>query len=110
MKKHVKAGLMALCLSMRLAASVIAGPLEDGTNAYKREDYPTALRLLRPLAEEGSPAAMNKLGDIYRDGESYVEARKWYRKAAEKGDPVAMVSLAVFFEGGSAGRRALPRR
>ena len=45
-----------------LADSAIAGALEDGVAAYVRQDYPTALRLLRPLAEHGVAEAQGKLG------------------------------------------------
>jgi hypothetical protein len=40
-----------------LATSVGAAQFEDATAALKRGDYAIALRLLRPLAEQGEPAA-----------------------------------------------------
>jgi len=104
MKERIKAGLMALVLSMSLAVSAVAGPLEDGMDAYKREDYATALRLLRPLAEQGNPAAMNQLGTMFVNGfgvpKDFAEALKWWRTAAEQGSTAAMFNLAVRLEDG----------
>ena len=34
-----------------LSGPVLAGPLEDANAAYGKEDYATALRLFRPLAD-----------------------------------------------------------
>ena len=34
-----------------------AGPLEDGLAAFEANDYTTALRLLRPLADQGDMVA-----------------------------------------------------
>jgi len=50
-----KLGLVALVLSLGLTAPVAAGPFEDGLAAYGRGDYATALRLIRPLADQGKP-------------------------------------------------------
>ena len=66
-----------------------AGPFEDGVAAYKRGDYATALRLLRPLAAQGNAAAQYLLGLMYGRGDGVpqddAEAVKWYRLAAEQG-------------------------
>jgi len=45
--------LIGAFVAAGLAASVFAGPLEDGLSAYERSDYSTALSLLRPLADQG---------------------------------------------------------
>ena len=46
----VAGGLLAL---VTLAAA--AGPFEDGIAALQRSDFAAAIRLLRPLAESGTP-------------------------------------------------------
>ena len=85
--------LMAAC------AAVLAGPWEDGFTASKRGDYVTAMRLWRPLADQGDAYAQFNLGVMYRDGQGvtqdYAEAVKWYRKAADQGDAVAQKNLGV---------------
>lgn len=53
--------------------------------AYDKGDYTTALRLMRPLADQGLAAAQNNLGWMYAHGrgvpQDEAEARKWFRKA-----------------------------
>jgi TPR repeat protein len=89
---------IALCL---LAHPAVAGALEEGQAAYDSEDYATALKLLRPLAEKGNAKAQSRLGQMYALGKGvprdYAEAVKWYRKAAEQGDIVSQSSLAYLY-------------
>ena len=74
-----------------IAGAAVAGPLEDGEAAYQREDYATAYRLLRPLADQDNAEAQDMLGTMYVVGEGvpkdYSEAVKWYRRAADQGMP-----------------------
>jgi uncharacterized protein len=63
--------LLTLLVGLMLAVGVsnaYAGPLEDAADAYKRSDYATAMRLLRPLAEQGNAAAQSNLGFMYLHG------------------------------------------
>ncbi len=81
-----------------------AGPLDEGEAAYDRGDYATAVRLWRPLAEQGVVTAQNNLGVMYEKGEGvpqdYAEAVKWYRLAAEQGYAIAQFNLGfVYAEG-----------
>jgi hypothetical protein len=63
-QKLVTAGLVALALSLGLGAPVIAGPFEDASAAYKRGDYASAARLLRPLANQGVAPAERSWGHV----------------------------------------------
>jgi TPR repeat protein len=77
---------------------------DDGVAAYNRGDYETAVRLLRPLAEQGDARAQLHLGTMYFLGngvpQDYAEAEKWYRKAAEQGDAAAQYNLGLmYYEG-----------
>jgi len=45
-----------------------AGPFEDASAAYERGEYATALRLLRPLAEQGDAKAQYKIGLMCEEG------------------------------------------
>lgn len=47
----------ALTALMLCATPVVAGDLEDGVAAFKAGDYQKTFRLLKPLAEQGSPVA-----------------------------------------------------
>ena len=61
--------LIARPMGAALAGTAIAGPFEDGVVAYNRGDYATALRLWRPLAEQGDTKAQFNLGLMYKNGE-----------------------------------------
>lgn len=77
---------------------------DKAVKAYERGDYPTTLRLLRPLAKDGNPEAQNNLGLMYAAGrgvpQDYAAAAKWYRMAADKGVASAQNNLAVLYAGG----------
>ena len=78
------------------------GAFEDGYAAVKREDYATALRLWRPLAEQGYPNVQFNLGYMYDKGhgvtQDYREALKWYKLAAEQGLADAQLNLGIMYE------------
>jgi len=104
MSQTLKTTLVALFLALSAAAPVAAGPIEEAGAAYQRCDYKTALRLLRPLAEQGNAAAQNNLGVMYANGygvqQDYFEAALWYRRAAEQGDPDALNNLGIMYDNG----------
>ena len=78
-------------------AGAQAGPWEDGMVAYNRGDYLPAIRLIRPLAEQGNPTAQNQIGVMYRKGEgvarSPARAFMWFSLAAKRGDAKAQAGL-----------------
>ena len=55
---------------------------QDATDAYNRQDYETAYKLILPLAEQGDADAQGILGSMYRSGlgvsQDYQEAAKWF--------------------------------
>ncbi len=96
----VGAGLMAAMLSAR------ADPLQDAIAALKRKDYPTAVRLLEPLARDGRPTAQLLLGQLYYHGhgvkESDRDAMRWYERAARQGLAEAQFLLGNMYAYGLA--------
>ncbi len=72
-----------------------------GVAAYNSGDYATALRELRPLAEQGMVDAQLNLAVMYNNGEGvpqdYTEAERWYRKAAEKRYAEAQFSIGLMY-------------
>jgi uncharacterized protein len=84
--KHV---IAAIILVLRFATPVAAGPLEDADAAIKRRDYATAVRLIRPLAEQGNANAQYKLGVFYDNGlgvpQDKVSAYMWLNLSASQG-------------------------
>ena len=104
MKLTLKCALAALLLMLSFAAPVAAGPIEDAATAFRRGDYATALRLLRPLADQGSVAAQFDLGLLYDNGwgvpKNSIEAFKWYRLATEQGYAKSQYNLGVMYGNG----------
>ena len=102
MRNLLRATVMVVALGY--SGPVMAGVWEDITAAYTRDDYATALRLLRPLAEQGNAAAQFNLGIMYANGRGVpnddVQAVKWFRLAAEQGYAVAQVNLGVMYANG----------
>jgi TPR repeat protein len=82
-----------------------ASPMNEPYNAYQHQDYATALRLLRPLADQGDAQAQFYLGMMYGDGQgiqkNYTEAAKWYRKSANHGYDLAANELGNLYEKGN---------
>ncbi len=77
-----------LVLFLCFASPVSADPYEDGAAAYSRSDYATAMRLLRPLADQGIGGAQIYVGMMHELGQGVEKngaaAAEWYRKAADK--------------------------
>jgi uncharacterized protein len=101
--KLLRAALTAL-LPVPIAVAAVAGPLEDATAAYSRGDYATALRLYRPLADQGNATAQDTLGSMYAHGEGVplngAEAVKWTRRAADQDMPIAQYNLGRMYADG----------
>ena len=95
--------LLALTFLFLFSGSsvVFADDLQDGLDAYKRQDYKTAHRLWLPLAEQGNATAQNNLGNMYSEGkgvpQDYKEAVKWLRLSAEQGNAVAQYHLGIMY-------------
>ena len=74
---------------------------QDATDAYNRQDYETAYKLILPLAEQGSAQAQYNLALMYNFGQGvpqdYKEAVKWYRLSAEQGVAQAQYNLGVMY-------------
>ncbi len=97
--------IAVLCagFTLGLTAPAWAG-WDEATAAAQRGDYATAIRELRPLAEQGDVLAQYNLGSMYSGGkgvpQDYAEAVKWYRKAAEQGMDEAQNNLGVMYANG----------
>ena len=72
--------------------------------AYQKRDYAVALRLVRPMAEQGDSRAQSLMGLIYFEGHGVqrdeAEAMKWYRRAADQGDADAQLGIGdMYYKG-----------
>jgi uncharacterized protein len=81
-----------------------ANPLSEGLAAYKRGDYVTVMRLLRPLADQGVVLAQFSLGLMYANGKGVpqdsTQAANWFRKAADQGNADAQANLGAMYAKG----------
>jgi TPR repeat protein len=98
------AAVAALILAVGSVAPVAAEPFTDAAKALDKHDYASALRLLRPIAEQGNAQAQYNLGVMYDAGDGvpqdYAAAMSWWRKAAEQGYAKAQLGLgSMYFNG-----------
>jgi len=77
---------------------------DKGMAAYKSGDYSTALRYMRPLAEQGNADAQHNLGVMYGDGDGVPQddktTLKWWTLAAEQGRAKSQFNLGWLYERG----------
>ena len=105
MKPALRGLLLAAAGAAALSVSAAAQtPFDQAVTAYQRGDYATALRLWRPIAEQGGATAQFNLGLMYDNGEGVpendTEAVRWYRLAAEQGYPDAQNNLGLMYDSG----------
>jgi len=97
---------LATAALVLLVLPVRAEALQDAINALQRKDYPTAVRLLEPLARAGNAQAQTRMGMLYFHGhgvrESDSEAQRWFERAARQGLAEAQFQLANLFAFGLA--------
>ena len=97
-------------MSKRLFAAVVAtmavitpaaADFASGWDAYLKQDYETARREWRPLAEQGDPKAQYAIGIVYAKGhgveQDYAEAVKWFTSAAKQGNASARFLLGYMY-------------
>jgi uncharacterized protein len=77
---------------------------EDANAAANRGDFVTALRIIRPLADQGNARAQDFLGFMYADGlgvpQDYAEAMRWRRRAANQGNALAQIAIGLMYRDG----------
>src|SRR5260370_42523813 len=103
----LKRAIAAIVLVSAFAAPVAAGTFEDAVDAHARGDHAKALRLIRPLANDGDATAQFNLGLMYHFNlglmymtvqdvqQDYSAAALWFRKAAEQGYAFAQSNLGT---------------
>ena len=95
--------LMLTIFTLPFGTSVLAD-FQKGLDAYDREDYATALKEWKLLAEEGDPSSQYNLGVMYRMGKGVAqddkEAARWYRLAAGQGDAGSQFLLGSMYLNG----------
>lgn len=94
--------LLLLVLSLAVSPA-LAQSLQRGLDAAEQDDYETALREWRPLAEQGDPQAQTYVGRLYEYGlgvsQDSIEAMQWYRQAADQGYAPAQKAVGDLYSG-----------
>ena len=60
----LRATLLTWLMLVSIAGAAVAGPFEDALAAYDSQDYATADRLFRPLADSGNVRAQSAVGVV----------------------------------------------
>lgn len=101
---HHLIGVMIVSALLSFGQVASADPYEDGNAAYNRGDYATALKLWRPLAEQGNAVFQGAIGMMYMSGngviQDYKEAMKWFRLSADQGHAPAQGIVGMMYERG----------
>lgn len=78
-----------------------AAERDPGLEAYRVNDYQSALMIWTPLAEAGNAVAQFNIGYMHEFGEGVTSnhelAAKWYERAANQGDARAQHSLGNYY-------------
>jgi TPR repeat protein len=94
----------AIRLAQSLGSARGAPSADAAYAAYQDRKYAVALRLARPLAEQGVAGDQSVLGRLYYSGQGvpqdYDEALKWFRRAADQDDAGAELALGVMYSEG----------
>ena len=79
--------------------------LNKGLTAFDNQDYATAFKEWKPLAEQGNAVAQTNLGWMYQNGlgvpQDNKEAARLYRLAAEQGNADAQYNLGAMYGNGT---------
>ena len=93
--------LLVAALAAILSLPVAAQDYKKGMEAYGRGDYATALRELRPLAEQGLAEAQFALAQMYNFGtgvpQDDEQAFTWFHRASEGGHAKAQAVLGFLY-------------
>lgn len=92
-----------LCVFL-VEAAAAEGPLEEGIEAYRQQDYAKAAAVWRELADKGNAEAQYRLGTLYAEGKGVEQndatAMTWFLRAAEKGNALAQYNAGASYAAG----------
>ena len=96
--------ILIIATIVGLAAGPARAGFDEAKAAYKRGDHITAMRELRPLAEQGNTEAQTIVGAMHLTGQGvpqdYNKAASWLKRAARTGQPRAQFALGMLYTEG----------
>jgi TPR repeat protein len=94
----------AVGFAQAIGVGASASNSDAASAAYQSGNYEAALRLARPLAEQGDARAQSVLGLAYYRGRGvprdHTEAANWFGRAASHGDVAAQYYLGLMYSEG----------
>jgi hypothetical protein len=101
-RKPIEKAAVDLAVALRIVQPAMT--TEAAEAAYQKGNYQQALRIARPLAEQGDARAQFVLGRILSRGRGApldeTEAARWFRRAADQGSAAAQFSLGNMYDEG----------
>jgi TPR repeat protein len=99
-RHNIKQAFLTTAVAVGVAQAPGDGAAEADA-AFVKGDYAKALKLARPLAEDGNAKAESILGFAYYRGrgvaQNDTEAAKWFKLAADQGDAPSRFTLGVMY-------------
>jgi hypothetical protein len=96
--------LSLLILSLLITKPSLSSDFQKGLKAFNDGDFQTAIKVWKPLAEQGDGIAQYNLGLLYEKGRGVTQdhqiAFRWYSRAAEDGIPQAQLNLGELYRRG----------
>lgn len=82
----------------------LAGPFEDAVDAFKKDEFATAMQLFQALSDQGDAQSTYNIGVMYDEGrgvpQDFAQAASWYARAANRGFAAAQYDLGIMYEEG----------
>jgi len=90
-----------LVVTVALCCNVAVAGLDEGLDALRRNDFATAAKELRPLAERGDAEAQYRIGLMYEFGKGYPQDKLqgivWFKKSAAQNHADAQTELGIIY-------------
>lgn len=101
-----KAAVTYTVVLLSLIASLPAfANFDKGLEAFKKNDFKTAYKVWKKLAEKGDPQIQSTIAVMFHTGtgvkKSYKQAFYWYKKAALQGVVAAQANLGLMYAKGT---------
>lgn len=104
--------IAAAALATVVAVPAVAQDARDGITAWEAGRHEEAVRIWRPLAEQGDADAQFNLAQAYRLGrgvpQSAATSEQYYERAARQGHPQAAANLGLILFQNNRRREAMP--
>ena len=96
-------------LLMLVLISPVSASYEEGLSAAQKDNYKTAFKKWKKLAQKGNVQVQATVAVLYHTGQGvkkdYKKAFYWYKKAAEKGNSQSQANLGVMYAKGTGTKR-----